>query len=205
MMKDLVFMPIKAVLLCFILIVIYSCSETDYTKLVKSEMAKKTINDSLFLGMKFGITKQDFFDGCWELNNKRLISHSSSNNFVKYQLPIKENDSTAKIMNMLFYGIFNEDKVMTGMDLKFSYDAWALWNKSYHADVLLPAIKDSLLHWYPGNDFISVPLKKNQKEMLVKIDGNRRIIIEPVENNQEVNARIDDLRYIIDKNSTHEF
>jgi hypothetical protein len=39
----------------------------------------------------------------------------------------------------------------------------------------------------------------------VKIDGNRRIIIEPLENNQEVNARIDDLRYIIDKNSTHEF
>jgi hypothetical protein len=204
-MKDLVFIPIKAVLLCFILILISSCSETDYTKLVKSEMAKKTINDSLFLGMKFGITKQDFFDRCWELNNKRLISHSSSNNFVKYQLPIKENDSTAKIMNMLFYGIFNEDKVMTGMDLKFTYDAWALWNKSHHADVLLPAIKDSLLHWYPGNDFISVPLKKNQKEMLVKIDGNRRIIIEPLENNQEVNARIDDLRYIIDKNSTHEF
>ncbi len=197
-MKDLVFIPIKAVLLCFLLIVLSNCSESEYAKLVRSEMAKNTVNDSLFLGMKLGIKKQDFFDACWELNNKQLISHSSSNNFVKYQLPTKKNDSTASVVYMLFYGIFNEEKVMTGMDLKFNYDAWALWNKAYHADQLLPAIKDSLLHWYPGNDFVSVPLKKNKKEMLVKIDGNRRIIIEPLENNKDVDARIDDLRYIID-------
>lgn len=198
MMKNLVSMPIKSILFCVILVFLFSCKESNYTKLVKSEMDKNIVHDSLFFGMKFGIAKQDFFDKCWELNNQRMVSHSSSNNFVKYQLPTTKNDSTQTAINMLFYGIFNEDKTMTGMDLKFNYDAWALWNTTYHAEQLLPVVKDSLMQWFPGNDFISLALQKNKKEMLVKIDGNRRIIIEPLENNKEVNARIDDLRYIIE-------
>lgn len=199
MMKKLVFIPIKILLFCCTLIFFSSCSESEYSKLVKTEMAKKTINDSLFLGMKFGITKQNFYDQCWKLNNKKIISHSSSNNFVKYTLPNHTNDATINDINMLFYGIFNEEKIMTGMDLKFYYEAWSLWNENLHAEKLTPIIKDSLLKWYPGNDFIAVPLKKNETEVFVKIDGNRRIIIESLVDNKEVNARIDDLRFIQDK------
>lgn len=197
-MKNLVFTSIKPFLFSLIILITSSCYESEYSQLVKEELGKETVNDTLFLGLKFGIKKQDFFDKCWELNNKQIIGHSASNNFVKYQLPTKKKDSTVSNINMLFYGIFNEEKIMTGMDLKFYYESWALWNKFYHADQLLPVIKDSLLHWYPGNDFVLVPIKKNQKKVLVKIDGNRRIIIEPLENNKEINARIDDLRYIID-------
>lgn len=199
MMKKLVFIPIKILLFCSTLIFVSSCSESEYSKLVKTEMAKKTINDSLFLGMKFGITKQNFYDQCWKLNNKKIISHSSSNNFVKYKLPNQKNDTTINDINMLFYGIFNDEKIMTGMDLKFYYEAWSLWNENLHAEKLTPIIKDSLLKWYPGNDFITVPLNKNETEVFVKIDGNRRIIIESLVDNKEVNARIDDLRFIQDK------
>lgn len=182
---------------CFVVLPL-SCSQSEYSRLVKNEMSKDIMNDSLLFGMKFGQSRQTFFDICWQLNNKGLIKQGPENKFVQYQLPIPENDSTAKKVMMYFYGIFNEEKIMTGMDLKFGYNSWSLWNKSYQADTLLPQVKDSLLKWFPGNDFISVPLKKNGEAVLVKIDGNRRILIEPLENNKDVNARIDDLRYLID-------
>ncbi len=186
------------VYILILLIMLVSCTESKYSKLVKTEMSKNIVNDSLLFGMKFGDSKQDFYDKCWKLNNEGIIMQGPSNEFVRYDLPIKEGDSSTYAITMLFYGIFDEEKIMTGMDLSFSYIAWSLWNKSLHADKLLPVIKDSLQSWYPGNDFIQVRLEKTKKDIFVKVDGNRRIIIEPLSNNKDVNARIDDLRYILD-------
>ena len=157
-------------------------------------MAKDQIYDSLFMTMEFGITKQEFFNRCWKLNKQELVKQGPRNNFVEYKLIDKED--VDKTITMLFYGTFNDEKIMTGLDLKFYYEAWSLWNKSLHSDVLLEVVQDSLNSWFPGNDFIKVDLK-NQKEVLVKIDGNRRILIEPLKDNREIDARIDDLRYII--------
>lgn len=175
-----------------------SCTESKYSKLVKTEMSKNIVNDSLMFGMKFGETRQDFYNQCWKLNNEGVIMQGPSNKFVRYDLPIKEGENSTHAITMLFYGIFDEEKIMTGMDLSFSYISWSLWNKSLHADKLFPVIKDSLQLWYPGNDFIQVRLKNPKKDIFVKVDGNRRIIIEALSNNKDVNARIDDLRYILD-------
>lgn len=180
-------------------ILLFNCSESKYSKLVKAEMAKKTVNDSLFFGMKFGETKQDFFDQCWKLNKQKIISHGSSNNFVKYILPLKNEEDKVNTITMLFYGIFNDEKIMTGMDMKFYYESWSLWNKSYHSDKLLPLVKDSLKSWFPGNDFINVPIKETNEILYVKIDGNRRIVIEPLKSDKEVDVRIDNLRHILNE------
>lgn len=186
------------VYILILLIGLASCSESKYSMLVKTEMAKNIANDSLLFGMKFGETKQDFFDQCWKLNNKGIVMQGPSNDFVRYDLLVKKGESDISDITMLFYGVFDENNIMTGMDLRFTYIAWSLWNKSLHADKLLPNVKDSLELWYPGNDFIQVRLKKTQKDIFVKVDGNRRIIIEALSNNKDVNARIDDLRYVID-------
>ena len=185
-------------LILLISIMLASCSESKYAKLVKTEMAKNVANDSLMFGMKFGLTKQGFYDQCWKLNNEGKILQGPSNEFVQYNLSIKKEESSIQDIKMLFYGIFNEEQIMTGMDMRFSYVSWSLWNESLHADKLVPVIKDSLISWYPGNGFIKVITKKAKKEIFVKIDGNRRIIIEPLGNNQEVNARIDDLKYVLE-------
>ena len=63
-------------------------------------------------------------------------------------------------------------------------------NEKSYEDVIWDLIEDELE--------LSEETKKTKKEIFVKIDGNRRIIIEPLKNNREVNARIDDLRYSID-------
>jgi len=181
-----------------LLILFVSCSESKYSKLVKTEMAKNIVNNSLFFEMKFGQTRQEFHDQCWKLNNEKIISQGPNNNFVQYYLPMKKGDSSINSIRMLFYGIFDEEKIMTGMDMQFSFNSWSLWNESLHSDKLLTNVKDTLQSWYPGNDFIEVRMKKSKKDILVKVDGNRRIIIEPLMNNKDVDVRIDDLRYTLE-------
>ena len=188
----------KIIYLFFFCIGLISCNRSEYSSLVKSEMEKDIEHDSLFLGMEFGQSKQEFFDKCWKLNSKGLVSHGPNNRFVAYNLPIKEGGDVTKSIRMLFYGIFNEDMAMTGMNVQFSYNAWSLWNKSLQPDKLVPVVQDTLNKWFPGNDFIKVKIKKNEKDLLVKVDGNRRIIIKPIDDNREVKVRIDDLRYLLD-------
>jgi len=160
------------ILLLLVIITIVSC-ESDYSKLVKKEITTGEKKDSLFFGMKFNDTKQDFFDICQELNNKKLVTHGSQNRFVKYNMnPIEDGDSS---IEMLFYGIFDKENIMTGMNMRFSYNGWSPWNKKYYADKLIPRIKDTLIEWFPGNEFMTVDLKKLNKETYVKVDGNRQI------------------------------
>lgn len=181
-----------------LLILLVGCSESKYSKLVKTEMAKNIVNDSLVFEMKFGQTRQEFYDQCWKLNNKGIITHGPNNNFVQYYLPQKEGDSSINSIKMLFYGIFDKEKIMRGMDMRFSYNAWSLWNESTHSDKLITVVKDTLQSWYPGNGFIEVTMKRSKKDIFVKVDGNRRIIIEPLINTKDVDVRIDDLRYTLD-------
>lgn len=185
----------KILFALFVSIVLISCSQSKYSNLVKEEMAKEVRYDSIFLGHTFGQTKQEFFDKCLKLNHQKKIKQGPKSSWVEYFLPSKPEDQKIR---MLFYGIFNEDKIMTGMDMEFSYVAWSLWNESTQPEALKEAIKDSLLLWYPGNDFVKMHSKQLEGDILLKIDGNRRIIIEPIKDVKDVYVRIDDLRYKVD-------
>ncbi|GAB5474965.1 MAG: hypothetical protein Mars2KO_30640 [Maribacter sp.] len=175
-----------------------SCSGSEYSQLVKREMAKGVIHDSLLFDMRFGQHKQEFFQQCWQLNQKGVITNGPGNKTVKHVLPQKVEDA-ASSLTLLFFGDFNEKDIMTGMDLQFYYNAWSIWNKKLQSDQLIPVVMDSLNKWYPGNDFIKVPLKKDSAEIFVKVDGNRRITIKPLDDDRIVKAKIDDLRYVLEK------
>jgi hypothetical protein len=171
------------------MLTILSC-ESDYSKLVKRELATGVKNDSLFFGMKFNDTQQDFFDICKELNSRKLVTHGPNNKFVQYFIkPDKENESS---IQMLFYGIFNKERIMTGVNMRFSYSSWAPWNKQYYADELIPKLKDTLLKWFPGNEFIKVDIKELSKETFIKIDGNRQIKMYTLDDSV-VSVKIEDL------------
>ncbi|CAM4186160.1 Lipoprotein [Zobellia nedashkovskayae] len=200
-MQRQVFIHLKTLYKISSLVVLFlfsSCKDSEYSKLVKQEMNRGIVKDSLFLGLKLGDTRKTFYDTCWKLNKNGIITQGPKNSFVQYNLPIKKNDSTAKKIRMLFYGTFNEQKIMTGMDMKFSYDAWALWNKNLQSNQLALVLQDTLLAWFPGNKFIEVELKKIPGKTFIKVDGNRRIIIEPLKDHREVDVRIDNLQYKLD-------
>jgi hypothetical protein len=161
-------------------------------------MAKGIVNDSLMLGLKMGQTQKEFFDRCWKLNRDKIVTNGPDG-YVMYELPVKKENGKGDAITMLFYGIFNEDKTMTGMNFQFYYESWSLWNKSLQSDRLIKEVKSRLMEWYPGNDFITVKLKNDEGEIFVKVDGIRRITIKPLDDNRVVKAQIDDLRYILSK------
>lgn len=176
----------KAAILLLILTI--SACQSEYTKLVKNELASGKKNDSIFYNLRFGNTKDEFFRICWDLNKKELVTNGPTNKNVRVMLVPKDSTEALKKIQMLFYGVFNSNNIMTGMDVKFSYDAWAPWNKDFHADKLLPVIQDTLLKWYPGNPFIKV------RNVLVKVDGNRQIELK-LESDRDVSVLIEDLEY----------
>jgi len=200
-MMKLTFMNLKILSragIVLMLVLTQSCTESEYSKLIKTEMAKGIVYDSLLFTMKFGQQRQQFFDTCWKLNQKGIVANGPGNNWVKYKLPLKKNAPSETEITMYFFGDFNDEKIMTGMDFQFYYNAWSLWNKNLQADKLMPVVMDSLKKWYPGNDFIKVPIEKDSTHLFVKIDGNRRIVLKPIDDKRLVKAKIDDLRYVLD-------
>ncbi|SHI65730.1 hypothetical protein [Pseudozobellia thermophila] len=188
----------KAFGILFILATV-SCSESEYRQLVKKEMASGAIHDSLMFDMHFGQTKKQFFDQCWKLNKKGWVRQGPNNQFVEYKLPLRQDQSLKDAITLLFYGIFDESDLMTGMDLRFSYDGWSLWNEKLQSKELVHAVKDSLKKWYPGNDFKLLNMPGDTTPVYVKIDGNRRILIQPLDDSRTVKAKIEDLRFLLDK------
>jgi hypothetical protein len=78
-------------------------------------------------------------------------------------------------MNLLFYPTFDEKQTLTGIDMKFGYEGWSPWNRNLQSDQLQGAVKRLLMKWYGGNEFLTAHVKG--KDIPVKLDGNRRIMI----------------------------
>ena len=149
--------------------------------------------------MRMGQTRQEFYDRCWELNRQQLISEGTGNTTARFYT---DRDSLGNMTDaskdMLFYGMFDEDQIMRGMDMSYSYVAWAPWNRGKQSDSLLLALKEEYLRGYPGNDFIEIDIKASEVPALVKIDGNRQILMY-VKNDKDVVVKIEDLHHKLNK------
>jgi hypothetical protein len=152
-----------------------SCSSftgTEYSRLVKRELAKGTRTDNIFFGLSLGMRSKAFYDRCWELNKKGLFTNGNDNTTVLY----KVEKGLKYPASMDFYPDFYQGKI-SRMKVSFQYNAWAPWNKPQWADSLLPDVLNLYKTWYPqGNPFISITDQK-RGTIYVKVDGNRRITI----------------------------
>ncbi|WP_026809162.1 hypothetical protein [Arenibacter latericius] len=167
--------------------------ESKYSQMLNEEAKKNILKDSLIFGMTLGDKKADFFKRCWQLNQKGTVTHGPNNNSVKYQLPMTAEQESTSAITLLFYGAFDEQNTMIGMDMSFSYTAWSPWNSQLSAQKLLPIVQDTLIKWFPGNDFIAVKSDQTEKSAFVKIDGNRQIMTY-AKDDKDVVVKIEDLR-----------
>ena len=173
------FMRLNKIIFCLLVLTPFlACEiESEYSKLLKKELKSgKSFND-LVLGLKIGQTKDDFYEICADLNKKKLITSGARNLYPEYILYPKDSVKNGKKIRMSFMGIFDDDRIMKGMDIRFNYYSWIAWREEYNSDNLINEIKDTLQLWYPGNNFIEIDLKLDSKNNLayVKIDGNRQI------------------------------
>ncbi len=180
-------------LVCLILLV--GCSADNgfdqYTQMVKTETKSGKRNDSIFFGIRLGMTGKEFFTYCWEMNNKGVFTDGQANTKVLYKLDRNELKYPA---SMNFYPEIYDNKVRK-MEATFQYDAWAPWNKHLFADSLLEDVFQLFTVWYKsGNPFIKITDPK-RGILYVKVDGNRRIILAK-KNDLSVKADYTDMLYV---------
>ena len=139
-----------------------------YEKMVSQGIESGERHDSLFLGLWLGMTSEEFYKQCWELNKQGLIRQGDGNTSVLYEL-----DGELKaVVDVNFYPTFFNDKVYE-MPVKFNYKAWAPWNPQFSKDTLHLELVKLFEKWY-GNGFMEVT-HTDKGKAFVKIDGNRRI------------------------------
>ena len=177
----------KFLISILIFITIISCQTNPYLELEKKELSSGVRYDSLFLGVKFGMTSKEFYAHCWDLNRKKLITQGPSNNSVRYYLPT---ESIGQKIEMLFYPVFDND-IVYEVNTTFSYTGWAPWNKETSSDYLIDEVREILSEWY-NSKFYEIKNPKNNSTLYTTVSGNRRIVISKV-SEREVRARYTDL------------
>ena len=171
---------------------VFACkNQSVYTKVLNRELKNKNEFNDLIFDMKIGQSRQDYFDICYKLNQKKLIVSGERN--LNPELILKSKRSSVKPGNikMSFNGIFNKKNIMRGMEMRFYFTGWSSWNKDLSSENLLVQLKDTLREWFPGNEFFKVNFENNLSTE-VKIDGNRRILAYLV-NSKDVAIRIEDM------------
>lgn len=157
--------------LIFLGILILGCNpRSKYERRLKSELESGVRQDSLFLGLKFGMSQLDFYTHCWKLNRQGLIKQGPKNISVEYKME-GQLDHPA---TMYFYPKFHQEKIYE-MPVQFVYNGWAPWNEELSADKLQLDVLDWFNDVY-GKHYIEVEHPEHGKAF-VKIDGNRRITI----------------------------
>lgn len=167
-----------------------SCGEeapkTLYEKMEREALKSGERHDSLFFNLKLGMSRQDFFLVCSELN-KDSVLYMGMGGKPEYHLKDELKYST----RMMFYPDFFEEKIWN-MPVKFTYDGWSPWNKDHSATKLRERLKDELMEWYGGNEFFKMS-HPTDTVAFVKIDGNRRIVLERENAGAYVTATFTDL------------
>jgi len=164
-------------LLFLVILISLSSCKSEYDQLVKSELASGVQHDSLIFNMFLGDKKAEFFSNCWELNKQKIVSQGTGNQYARFVEPVDSSNTEYLRKQMDFYGIFDKQDVMKGMEMIFQYVAWSPWNEEVQSDALLEILKSKFLIEYPGNDFIAVDIKEENNKAFVKVDGNMQILM----------------------------
>lgn len=178
-------------------IFLFLCScDSEYEKLLKKELKSGIVYDSIFLGFNFSHSRKEFFNIGWKQNKKGLIRQGPENKNIEHILKTKEKGKSS--IQMLFYPGFDKDDKIKKMDIRFRYLGWSPWNRHLFSDSLLVAVKDTLMSWYGGNEFLLMEYETEPTQIWVKVDGNRRISLS-IKDEREVSGVIKDL--LNDENS----
>ena len=182
----------KGILVVLCLISVFSCNSDDrkYENVVASELSRGVRRDSLFQGIKLGMTSKEFYTHCWEMNKKGIFFAGNGNMTVLYKLS-KELKYPA---SMDFYPDFRQGKIYK-MRVTFGYDAFAPWNKALYADSLQLDVLNLFKKWYKDTNVVTMT-DAEKGTIFVKVDGNRRIIIGKYD---EAHVKVDYTDLLIEK------
>lgn len=178
------------------LIYIFSgCSQkSEYEQMVERELAGDVTVDSLFLGYKFGMSKEEFYKHSWSLNQKKRVRQGPGNQSVRYELKDLPHEANMYFSPELWNGNVYQ------MKARIQYNGWAPWNKNLSSDSLQVDVLNMLEQWY-GDGFIKIN-QNGDDPVYVKVDGNREIRITSQDSQESVWVYFTDLQMVREKNKT---
>ncbi|MEZ4993290.1 MAG: hypothetical protein R2824_22905 [Saprospiraceae bacterium] len=172
-------------LVALLILLVTGCTfKSEYREMVEENLASGIRQDSIFLGIYFGMDSKEFYRYCWEMNKKQLFLNGPSNNSVQYDI----SDKLKHPGKMNFYPSFYEDKIYE-MPVEFAYDAFS-WQDTYGVDSLLTDVLGMYEDWYGPFKEFTHPEKGS---VFVNINGNRQIRLFKNNLNNSVNAVFTDL------------
>jgi hypothetical protein len=83
------------------------------------------------------------------------------------------------------------------MDMRYHFSAWGSFDKKYNSMAMMDTLERIIMTTRGGNPFREVDLGLKKYKSIVKIDGQRQIIMYP-KNDKDVVVRIEDLKYKFD-------
>lgn len=170
-MKNLLHLRFNKFLLILTLsISIISC-KSEYEKMESRELSSGKVENGIFLGLELGMSKKDFYEKCWDLNKKGLLTNGPSELSVEYDVPMPSGNPA----KMRFYPKWEDEKIYM-MPVEFTYEGWAPWNEELSVEKLREDVVKLFEEWY-GPGFIEVSNEDKSQIAFVKVDGNRRIRI----------------------------
>ncbi|MFC0655149.1 hypothetical protein [Mongoliitalea lutea] len=181
---------IKGLVTGVLLIIFFlaSCtSKTEYEQVKERELKSGKVVEELFLDLRLGMGRKDFYGTCWEHNKNGILTNGAHYLQVLYN-PILP---SGKVANMHFYPKFEEDHLYY-MPIEILYQDWFPTNEEFSIDNLMKDVMAMLEKWY-GEGFFEVSNKGKTVSAMVKVDGNRVIRVHK-KNINTVRVEILDLR-----------
>ncbi len=170
---------ITFLIVCCLFVLLWSaCERSEYHQLVTKERRSGISNDTIFHGIYFGMSRDDFFAHCWELHKQGVFRQGSNNMTVEEFL----SEGLRYKTRMNFYPNFTEEGLIDEMPAHFMYEGWAPWNASHSADSLELDVVQYLEKKHGGNPFIQVDVPNSSVDVFVKVDGSRQILLKKDDN-----------------------
>ena len=163
----------------------WACQSDDYASMRARELNSGVRHDQLFMGFYLGQSRDSFYRQCLAMNKQGLVTNGPENSSVLYSYPTQYKFP----LDMNFYPEFKNDRI-SKMNVVFSYQTWAPWNKKCFSDKVLPDAMDVLQQFF-GSGFVDGKSEK-LKSFKALVNGNREIIVY-LQNEKNVRVEINDL------------
>ena len=132
------------------------------------------LEEELFLGFSFGMSRLDMISNAKSLNDKRIIKPGAGSEFIM------EDSTMQSLARVAFYPLFNENDELIAVPMTYGYAGWAPWNPHLSADSLAYDLSVML------SDSLSIEFTSRENEagsLIYTFETSLPMIkIEPIDN-----------------------
>ena len=156
-----------------------ACEEEDtspigrYRTALESGHNAELTEPETVLGLSLGMTSQEYYDRCMQLNQAQLITAGGGGTQAEHMMA-NDLDRPAR---MSFRPVYEgkDPRIVGGIDTEFIYQDWAPWNKAAQAEVLITDVVDFFERTTTG-EFIQLDHPQYGR-IFVNISGGRILTV----------------------------